>query len=124
MWIGELNFSRFLDWHVPFTRENARQAAYAFKGDVYLGLDIGSFRPADLDFAQQHLRILSGLYGVLRPLDLIQPYRLEMGTRLATCSLLAAGMLCAHYASADTIFTVSAIPSGATVPSLSARRIS
>jgi len=80
--LAELNFARNQQWSPPFTRQNARQAIFAFKGDVYLGLDACSFDAADLAFAQQHLRILSGLYGALRPLDLIQPYRLEMGTRL------------------------------------------
>ena len=82
--LGELNNKRYLDWARPFTKKNAKQALLAFRGDVYTGLDADSFSAADFDFAQQHLRILSGLYGVLRPLDLIQPYRLEMGTRLAT----------------------------------------
>jgi cytoplasmic iron level regulating protein YaaA (DUF328/UPF0246 family) len=79
-----LNAERFATFNMPFTPENARQAALAFNGDVYTGLDAGSLTDADLDYAQQHLRILSGLYGVLRPLDLMQPYRLEMGTKLAT----------------------------------------
>ncbi|MDT8398788.1 MAG: peroxide stress protein YaaA [Pseudomonadales bacterium] len=82
--IGELNFSRFMNWHQPFSEANARQAIYAFKGDVYTGLAAASFKVADLKYAQQHLRILSGLYGVLRPLDLMQPYRLEMGTAFAS----------------------------------------
>ena len=81
--IGELNFSRYLNWQSPFTPDNARQAVYAFKGDVYTGLEVESFKAADLNFAQKHLRILSGLYGALRPLDLMQAYRLEMGTRFA-----------------------------------------
>lgn len=81
--LGELNQQRFSDWQVPFTKRNAKQAALAFKGDVYTGLDAESFSESDFKFAQQHLRILSGLYGVLRPLDLMQPYRLEMGTRFA-----------------------------------------
>jgi cytoplasmic iron level regulating protein YaaA (DUF328/UPF0246 family) len=81
--LGELNHQRFMDWQVPFTKSNAKQAALAFKGDVYTGLDAESFSATDFKFAQQHLRILSGLYGVLRPLDLIQPYRLEMGTKFA-----------------------------------------
>lgn len=81
--IAELNFSRYLDWEPPFNLNNARQALFAFKGDVYTGLAAHEFDEDDLGFAQQHLRILSGLYGVLRPLDLMQPYRLEMGTRLA-----------------------------------------
>lgn len=78
--LGELNHARFNAWHTPFDKRNARQALFAFKGDVYLGLEAASLSPADVRFAQQHLRILSGLYGLLRPLDLIQPYRLEMGT--------------------------------------------
>lgn len=77
--IAELNHQRFVDWHLPFNRRNARQALLAFKGDVYLGLDATTLSDTQLNFAQQHLRILSGLYGVLRPLDLMQPYRLEMG---------------------------------------------
>jgi cytoplasmic iron level regulating protein YaaA (DUF328/UPF0246 family) len=82
--LAELNRKRFRQWKTPFKPENARQALFAFKGDVYLGLDAYSLDEAGLDFAQQHLRILSGLYGLLRPLDLMQPYRLEMGTRLST----------------------------------------
>ena len=80
--IGELNSERFMNWHTPFTKKNAKQALLAFKGDVYTGLDAESFNEDDFTFAQSHLRILSGLYGVLRPLDLIQAYRLEMGTKL------------------------------------------
>ncbi len=80
--LGQLNADRFSSWHTPFTPNNARQAVLAFKGDVYTGLDAESFQPGDFSFAQSHLRVLSGLYGVLRPLDLMQPYRLEMGTRL------------------------------------------
>lgn len=79
--LGDLNAHRFQNWHTPFTTENARQAILAFKGDVYTGLDAYTFSEQDFEFAQDHLRILSGLYGLLRPLDLIQPYRLEMGTR-------------------------------------------
>lgn len=82
--LGELNAERYLNWSRPFTTENARQAIFAFKGDVYLGLEAEQFSERDLNFAQNHLRILSGLYGILKPLDLIQPYRLEMGTRLST----------------------------------------
>lgn len=78
--LGELNAERFANWRTPFTLENARQAIFAFKGDVYLGLKAEQFSVADLNFAQKNLRILSGLYGVLRPLDLIQAYRLEMGS--------------------------------------------
>ncbi|MBR9909922.1 MAG: peroxide stress protein YaaA [Gammaproteobacteria bacterium] len=81
--LGVLNFDRFQQWHTPFTPANARPAALAFNGDVYSGLDARSFSSEDFEFAQQHLRILSGLYGLLRPLDLMQPYRLEMGTRFA-----------------------------------------
>ncbi|WP_347329913.1 peroxide stress protein YaaA [Marinimicrobium locisalis] len=80
--LGQLNYDRYQQWHTPFTPDNAKQAALAFKGDVYTGLDAERFKAGDFTFAQKHLRILSGLYGLLRPLDLIQPYRLEMGTRL------------------------------------------
>ena len=80
--LGELNASRYQTWQPAFDRTNAKQALLAFKGDVYQGLNVDSFTAEDLDFAQEHLRILSGLYGILRPLDLIQPYRLEMGTKL------------------------------------------
>jgi cytoplasmic iron level regulating protein YaaA (DUF328/UPF0246 family) len=80
--LAELNVARFRDWQIDFDLHNARQAILAFKGDVYTGLDIDSLAASDLDYAQQHLRILSGLYGLLRPLDLIMPYRLEMGTAL------------------------------------------
>jgi cytoplasmic iron level regulating protein YaaA (DUF328/UPF0246 family) len=82
--LGELNHERFANWHTPFTPENAKQALFAFRGDVYLGLDADRFSAADITFAQKHLRILSGLYGVLRPLDLMQPYRLEMGRKFAS----------------------------------------
>ncbi len=77
-----LNSERFLNWHLPFTPENAKPAILAFRGDVYTGIDADSLSTEDFYFAQKHLRILSGLYGVLRPLDLIQAYRLEMGTKL------------------------------------------
>lgn len=76
--IAELNVQRYQEYHTPFTPANAKQAVMAFKGDVYTGLEIESFDESQLNFAQQHLRILSGLYGLLKPLDLIQPYRLEM----------------------------------------------
>lgn len=79
--LADLNATRFHDWQPDFTPENARQALLAFKGDVYTGLQAETFSDADFDFAQKHLRMLSGLYGVLRPLDLMQPYRLEMGIR-------------------------------------------
>lgn len=77
------NSQRYAAWRTPFTTENSRQAIFSFKGDVYLGLKAHEFSSADLDYAQQHLRILSGLYGLLRPLDLMQAYRLEMGTAFA-----------------------------------------
>ncbi len=82
--IAELNQQRFKQWKTPFKPETARQALFAFMGDVYIGLDAYSMTQDNVDFAQNHLRILSGLYGVLRPLDLMQAYRLEMGTRLDT----------------------------------------
>jgi hypothetical protein len=82
--IADLNQQRFKKWKTPFSPENARQAIFAFKGDVYMGLDAYSMTAQNVDFAQDHLRILSGLYGLLRPLDLMQPYRLEMGTRIDT----------------------------------------
>ncbi|WP_117233724.1 peroxide stress protein YaaA [Vibrio maerlii] len=81
--IAGLNVARFQEWSTEFTQENARQAILAFKGDVYTGLDAQSLTEADFGYAQQHLRMLSGLYGLLKPLDLMQPYRLEMGTKLA-----------------------------------------
>jgi cytoplasmic iron level regulating protein YaaA (DUF328/UPF0246 family) len=81
--IAALNHQRFMDWQKPFTLKNAKQSLLAFKGDVYIGLDAQTLSPTQLDFAQQHLRILSGLYGLLRPLDLMQPYRLEMGLAFA-----------------------------------------
>jgi cytoplasmic iron level regulating protein YaaA (DUF328/UPF0246 family) len=81
--LANLNHRRFMDWSLPFTADNARQSVLAFKGDVYLGLAADTMTAADLNFAQKHLRILSGLYGVLRPLDLMQPYRLEMGLKFA-----------------------------------------
>lgn len=79
--LADLNYRRFQDFATPFTLANAKQAALVFNGDTYVGLDATSLDDADMEFAQGHLRILSGLYGVLRPLDLIQPYRLEMGAR-------------------------------------------
>lgn len=80
--LAQLNASRYMEWHLPFMPDNARQALLVFKGEVYNGLKAESLTEADLLYAQDHLRILSGLYGVLRPLDLMQPYRLEMGTNL------------------------------------------
>ncbi len=82
--LAALNRRRFRDWAPPFGPENARPAIEAFRGDVYAGFDVDTLERADLDAAQRHVRILSGLYGVLRPLDLMQAYRLEMGTRLST----------------------------------------
>ncbi|MET0377782.1 MAG: peroxide stress protein YaaA [Spongiibacteraceae bacterium] len=80
--LGELNWQRFQEWTPAFTPANAKQALLAFRGDVYTGLDADRFAKADFDYAQKHLRILSGLYGLLKPLDLMQAYRLEMGTTL------------------------------------------
>lgn len=81
--LGSLNYGRFQDWQAPTEPRLGKQAVLAFKGDVYTGLDADNMSDEDLAFAQQHLRILSGLYGLLRPLDLMQPYRLEMGTPFA-----------------------------------------
>jgi hypothetical protein len=81
--LAALNVGRFNEWQTPFSLENAKQAVLAFNGDVYTGLDAASLDEAGLAFAQKHLRILSGLYGILKPLDLMQPYRLEMGTKFA-----------------------------------------
>ena len=80
--LATLNVQRYKDFKPPFTPANARQALLAFKGDVYEPIEVDSYTGGDFAFAQKHIRILSGLYGLLRPLDLIQPYRLEMGTRL------------------------------------------
>lgn len=82
--LAELNRDRYQEFSTPFTSENAKQAMLAFKGDVYQPLEIGSYKKADFNYAQKHVRMLSGLYGVLRPLDLMQAYRLEMGTKLKT----------------------------------------
>ena len=79
--LGTLNYLRFNEWKPPFNLNNAKQALLAFKGDVYTGIEAETFSNQDLKFAQKHLRILSGLYGVLKPLDLMQAYRLEMGTQ-------------------------------------------
>jgi hypothetical protein len=81
--LSELNFDRFQKFKLPFTLENAKQAILAFKGDVYNGINAPDLSSEDLEFAQSKVRMLSGLYGVVRPLDLIQPYRLEMGTKLS-----------------------------------------
>ncbi len=80
--LGQLNFQRNQDWNVPFTLENSKQAIYAFRGDVFRGFDIDSLPANKLDQLQDKLRILSGQYGLLKPLDLMQAYRLEMGTKL------------------------------------------
>lgn len=82
--LSALNVARYAAWSPRFTAKNSKQAVLAFDGDVYDGLQAASLKPADLKWAQDHVAILSGLYGVLRPLDRMQPYRLEMGTRLAT----------------------------------------
>jgi cytoplasmic iron level regulating protein YaaA (DUF328/UPF0246 family) len=80
--LAGLNAARFGEWSLPFTPDNARQAILTFNGDVYTGLDANTFSDKDFTYAQQHFRILSGLYGLLKPLDLMQAYRLEMGTKL------------------------------------------
>lgn len=94
--LGELNAERYRTWQTNFDDTSAKPALSAFRGDVYQGLDADSFSTEDWQFAQQHLRILSGLYGILKPLDLIQPYRLEMGTKLADAKLATLG--------ADTLY--------------------
>ena len=80
--LGQLNYQRNQDWAIPFTAENARPAIYAFSGDVYRGLDAYTISTSKLESLQNSVRIISGLYGLLNPLDLVQPYRLEMGTKL------------------------------------------
>ena len=85
--LAELNYQRFQNFSFPFSKENARQAVYSFSGDVYKGLDVYTIAEEHIDSMQNSLRILSGLYGLLKPLDLIQPYRLEMGTSLKVNSL-------------------------------------
>jgi cytoplasmic iron level regulating protein YaaA (DUF328/UPF0246 family) len=82
--LAVLNEERYKTFQPDFTLQNSKQALLAFKGDVYTKIDVDSYNYADFEFAQHHLRILSGLYGLLKPLDLIQPYRLEMGTKLET----------------------------------------
>ncbi|AWX15798.1 peroxide stress protein YaaA [Mergibacter septicus] len=81
--LAGLNMARFAEWQLEHNEQNAKAALFAFKGDVYTGLEAESLSENQVLYAQQHLRMLSGLYGVLRPLDLMQPYRLEMGTKLA-----------------------------------------
>ena len=83
--LGELNCDRYSEWAPPFTRKNAKQAVLAFKGDVYMGMQAWDYSERDFTWAQKRVRVLSGLYGLLKPLDLIQPYRLEMGTRFENC---------------------------------------
>lgn len=80
--LAQLNVERYSNWHLPFTPQNAKQAVYVFNGEVFNGLDAKSLSESDAKYMQSHLRIISGLYGLLRPLDLIQPYRLEMATKL------------------------------------------
>jgi len=80
--LAELNSQRYKDWQLPLDNTHAKQCLFAFEGDVYKGLEAGTMKKRDINFAQKHLRILSGLYGALRPLDLMLPYRLEMGTKL------------------------------------------
>jgi cytoplasmic iron level regulating protein YaaA (DUF328/UPF0246 family) len=79
--LSDLNYTRYQNFKVPFTQQNARPALFTFKGDVYDKMDVENYSDTDLEFAQNHIRILSGLYGILKPLDLMQPYRLEMGTK-------------------------------------------
>ena len=78
--LADLNYNRYKNWNFD-TNEGKKQAIYAFTGDVYRGLDVDQFDKADIEYAQNHLRILSGIYGLLKPMDLMQPYRLEMGTK-------------------------------------------
>lgn len=80
--IANLNVERYQTFKTPFTINNSKPSMYAFRGDVYTGLDADDFNKKEVEFAQKHIRILSGLYGVLKPMDLMQPYRLEMGTKL------------------------------------------
>jgi len=82
--LADINVKRFNQWHLPFNVENSKQAVLAFKGDVYNGINAITLTEDNLNYAQLHLRIISGLYGILRPLDLMQPYRLEMGLKLKT----------------------------------------
>jgi cytoplasmic iron level regulating protein YaaA (DUF328/UPF0246 family) len=80
--LAQLNFERYQEWSLPFTNDNSKPALFAFNGDVYNGLKANEYSHEDLQYAQQNLRILSGLYGLMKPMDLMQPYRLEMGTNL------------------------------------------
>lgn len=81
--LAALNVARFAEWQKEHTEQNAKPALFAFKGDVYTGLEAETLKPEQVEYAQMHLRMLSGLYGLLKPLDLMQPYRLEMGTKLS-----------------------------------------
>lgn len=81
--LAALNVARFTEWQVEHTEKNSKAAIFAFKGDVYTGLEAETLNKTEIEYAQSHLRMLSGLYGLLKPLDLMQPYRLEMGTKLA-----------------------------------------
>jgi cytoplasmic iron level regulating protein YaaA (DUF328/UPF0246 family) len=82
--LANINYQRYQNWNKDFNLSNSYQAVFCFKGGVYVGLNIGDFNNQDIKYSQSHLRILSGLYGILKPLDLMQPYRLEMGTKLMT----------------------------------------
>jgi cytoplasmic iron level regulating protein YaaA (DUF328/UPF0246 family) len=82
--LTELNVERYANWQTGMKESNAKQALMAFRGDIYSGIEVDKYKIKDFNFAQKHMRILSGLYGILRPLDLIQPYRLEMATKLTT----------------------------------------
>jgi cytoplasmic iron level regulating protein YaaA (DUF328/UPF0246 family) len=82
--LGELNYERYINWSYPFNSDQKGTALYMFHGDVYLGLKAETFNEKEIEFAQKHLRILSGLYGIIKPLDIILPYRLEMSTKLKT----------------------------------------
>ncbi len=85
--LTNINFDRIFNWHRPFTLKNSKQAVFIFDGEVFRGLNTKSFSSDDFKYAQDHLRILSGLYGILRPLDLIQPYRLEISSKLENSSM-------------------------------------
>jgi len=80
--LTHLNLDRYIRWQLPFTPDNAKQAVFVFDGEVYRGLDAPTLSPEEIDYMQQHLRLFSGLYGILKPLDLIQPYRLDVSTKL------------------------------------------
>ncbi len=105
--LADLNFERYQQWHLPFTPENAKQALFAFNGEVFNGLEADSLKKRDVEFAQDNLRILSGLYGILRPLDLIQPYRLEMGTKIG---VNRAKTLCEYWSKKITNHLLNEMP--------------